>query len=116
MTLTATPSRRMFINGDWFDATGSETMSVVNPATEETIAEVPKGAADDVDRAVEAARAAFEDWSQTTPGERSTMLWKWAQQIEDHAAELSKLESENVGKPKGVADFDLEFSIDNLRF
>ena len=60
--------------------------------------------------------AAFDDWSQTTPAERSAMLWKWAQKIEDSAAELSALESANVGKPKGVADFDLEFSIDNLRF
>ena len=76
MTLTATPSRRMFIDGDWADADGSETMPVINPATEETIAEVAKGTEADVDRAVAAARAAFEDWSQTTPGERSTMLWR----------------------------------------
>jgi betaine-aldehyde dehydrogenase len=116
MTLTAAPIRRMFINGDWADATDSDTMPVINPATEDTIAEVPRGTEADVDRAVAAARAAFEDWSQTTPGERSMMLWRWAQKIEDSAAELSKLESENVGKPKGVADFDLEFSIDNLRF
>jgi len=116
MTLTAAPRRRMFINGELVDAVDADTMPVINPATEETIAEVPRGNERDTDRAVAAARAAFEDWSQTTPGERSMMLWRWAQQIEDNAAELSKLESANVGKPKGVADFDLEFSIDNLRF
>ncbi len=116
MTLIATPRRRMFINGDMVDAIDSETMAVTNPATEEVIADVPKGAEADVDRAVDAARSAFEEWSQTTPGERSMMLWRFAQKIEDSAAELSKLESQNVGKPKGVADFDLEFSIDNLRF
>jgi betaine-aldehyde dehydrogenase len=115
MTLTATRNR-MFINGDWADSVGGQTAPVTNPATEETIADVPMGTAEDVDRAVAAAKAAFETWSQTTPGERSGMLWKWAQKIEDNAAELSKLESANVGKPKGVADFDLEFSIDNLRF
>ena len=115
MSLTAT-RRRMFVNGDWMDAADGETTPVINPATEETIDEIPKGTEADVDRAVEAARAAFEDWSQTTPAERSAMLWKWAQKIEDNAAELSALESANVGKPKGVADFDLEFSIDNLRF
>ncbi len=115
MSLTAT-RRRMFVNGDWMDAADGQTTPVINPATEETIDEIPKGTEADVDRAVEAARAAFEDWSQTTPAERSAMLWKWAQKIEDSAAELSALESANVGKPKGVADFDLEFSIDNLRF
>jgi 1-pyrroline dehydrogenase len=115
MTLTAT-RRRMFINGDWADASEGETTPVINPATEETIDEIPKGTEADVDAAVAAARTAFEDWSQTTPAERSTMLYKWAQKIEDSAAELSKLESANVGKPKGVADFDLEFSIDNLRY
>ncbi len=115
MTLAAT-RRRMFINGDWRDAAEGETTPVINPATEQVIDEVPKATVGDVDRAVEAARKAFESWSQTTPGERSMMLWKWAQAIEDHAAELSKLESANVGKPKGTADFDIEFSLDNLRF
>jgi 1-pyrroline dehydrogenase len=115
MTLTAT-RYRMFIDGDWADAVDGRTAAVINPATEEQIAEVPLGGVEDVDRAVAAARAAFEDWSQTTPAERGKMLWAWAQKIEDSAAELSKLESANVGKPKGVADFDLEFSIDNLRF
>ena len=115
MTLTAT-RRRMFINGDWSDATDGETMPVMNPATEETIDEVPKGTEADIDRAVAAARAAFGDWSQTTPGERSAMLWKLGGEDRGGAPELSKLESANVGKPKGVADFDIEFSVDNLRF
>ncbi len=115
MTLTAT-RRSMFINGEWTDAANGETTSVINPATEEAIGDVPKGAEADADRAVSAARAAFEDWSQTTPGERSLMLWRWAQKIEDSKAELSALESANVGKPKGVADFDIDFSVDNLRF
>jgi 1-pyrroline dehydrogenase len=115
MTLPVSRSR-MFINGELSDATDGETTSVMNPATEEQIAEVPKGTEADVDRAVDAARTAFESWSETTPGERSMMLWRWAQKIEDNAAQLSKLESQNVGKPKGVADFDVEFSIDNLRF
>lgn len=115
MTLTGT-RYRMFINGEWADAADGQTAAVINPATEEQIAEVPLGGEADVDRAVAAARAAFDDWSQTTPAERSKMLWAWAQKIEESAAKLSKLESANVGKPKSVADFDLEFSIDNLRF
>jgi acyl-CoA reductase-like NAD-dependent aldehyde dehydrogenase len=115
MTLTVA-RQQMFINGEWVDPLDGGTSAVVNPATEEVIAEVPAGTEADVDRAVGAARAAFEAWSMTTPAERSGMLWKWAQRIEDNAADLSRLESQNVGKPKGVADFDLEFSIDNVRF
>jgi 1-pyrroline dehydrogenase len=115
MTVTAAP-KRMFINGDWADASTGETTPVINPATEEVIAQVPKGDERDVDTAVAAARGAFEEWSQTTPGERSKMLWDWAQKIESAKAELSVLESANVGKPKGVSDFDIDFSVDNLRF
>ena len=115
MTVAASPFR-MFINGDWADAKSGETTPVVNPASEEVIAEVPRGDAGDVDRAVAAARAAFETWSLTTPAERSGMLHRFADAVSDHAGELSALESANVGKPKGTADFDLEFTIDNLRF
>jgi 1-pyrroline dehydrogenase len=115
MTLTGT-KHRMFINGDWSDAATGETTEVVNPATEEVIAEVPKGDVSDVDRAVAAAREAFEAWSLTTPAERSNALHKLADAIAGDAETLSKLESANVGKPKGVADFDVEFTVDNVRF
>jgi 1-pyrroline dehydrogenase len=115
MTLSAT-KHRMFINGDWSDAASGETTEVVNPATEEVIAEVPKGDASDVDRAVSAAREAFESWSLSTPADRSNALHKLADAIAGDAETLSRLESANVGKPKGVADFDVEFTVDNVRF
>jgi 1-pyrroline dehydrogenase len=115
MTLSAT-KHRMFINGDWSDATSGETTDVVNPATEEVIGAVPKGDESDVDRAVAAARTAFEAWSLTTPAERSAALFKFADAIARDAENLSSIESANVGKPKGTADFDVEFTIDNIRF
>ena len=115
MTLTAS-RQQMFINGDWTDAGSGATAPVINPATEEEIAQVPKGDAADVDRAVAAARAAFDTWSQTTPAERAKVLYAFADAIERDAATLSKLEQDNVGKPKGTADFDVEFTIDNVRF
>jgi 1-pyrroline dehydrogenase len=115
MTLTA-PRQQLFINGDWADASAGETTDVINPATEEVIAQVPKGTAEDADRAVEAAAAAFESWSQTPPKTRSEMLHKLADAFEADAETLSQLEQANVGKPKGTADFDVEFTIDNLRF
>src|SRR3954447_1404222 len=116
MTLAATPSRRMFINGDWSDATESETMPVINPATEETIAEVPKGTEADVDKAVASARKACESWSHSTPQDRSKALYSFADAVERDAETLSLLEQQNVGKPKGTADFDVEFTVDNIRF
>ncbi len=113
--MTAT-RRQMFIDGDWADAGSGETAPVINPATEQEIAQVPKGDVADVDRAVAAARAAFATWSQTTPAERATALHKFADAIEADAETLSSLEQQNVGKPKGVADFDVEFTVDNVRF
>jgi betaine-aldehyde dehydrogenase len=106
----------MFIDGDWADARTGETAAVINPATEEEIAQVPKGDASDVDRAVAAARAAFETWSQSTPQDRSKALLAFADAIEKDAETLSLLEQQNVGKPKGTADFDVEFTVDNVRF
>jgi 1-pyrroline dehydrogenase len=115
MTLTATRPQ-MFIDGAWTDAASGETIAVINPATEEEIAQVPKGDASDVDRAVAAARAAFESWSESTPQDRSKALHAFANAIERDAESLSQLEQQNVGKPKGTADFDVEFTVDNVRF
>jgi 1-pyrroline dehydrogenase len=115
MTLTAA-RHKMFIDGDWADAASGETTPVVNPATEEEIAQVQKGDASDVDRAVAAARAAFDGWSQSTPQDRSKALHAFADAIERDAETLSGLEQANVGKPKGTADFDVEFTVDNVRF
>lgn len=116
MSMTVAVRNGMFINGEWHDAEGGETVSIVNPATEEAIAEVAKGTPADVDRAVEAARAAFEGWSAATPQDRSKALHAFADAIEKDAQTLSLLEQQNVGKPKGTADFDVEFSVDNVRF
>jgi betaine-aldehyde dehydrogenase/aminobutyraldehyde dehydrogenase len=115
MTLSAT-RHRMFINGEFTEAGGGDTTDVVNPATEEVIASVPKGDVSDVDSAVAAARAAFDAWSLSTPAERSTALHKLADAIAGDAETLSALEQANVGKPKGTADFDVEFTVDNVRF
>src|ERR687895_361713 len=116
--MATTTRGEMFIGGEWRAAAEGETEPVLNPATGETIAEVAKGSQADVDQAVDAARKAFEEtWFDTTPAERSLMLWKLADRIEENIDELIGLESENVGKPKeNVARFDLEFTVDNMRF
>ena len=91
-------------------------MEVLNPATGETIAEVPRGTAADVERAVEAAAKAWADWSTKTPKDRSELLLKLADLIDEHAEELTQLESQNVGKPMSIARDEMPFSADNLRF
>ena len=109
-------SYKNFVGGDWVDSASGETMEVVNPSTGETIAEVPRGTAEDVDRAVQAAKRALPEWLETTPGERAEVLLKLADLIDEHAEELARLESTNVGKPLPAARDEMPVSSDNLRF
>jgi betaine-aldehyde dehydrogenase/aminobutyraldehyde dehydrogenase len=90
--------------------------AILNPATEETIAEVPRCGAEDVDAAVEAAKAALPGWLESTPGERAEVLLKLADLIDEHADELAAIESRNVGKPLGYARDEMPVCSDNLRF
>jgi len=106
----------MFIGGEWVPGATGETEPIVNPATGETLVEVAVGSSEDVDRAVKAARDAFGDWMDSTPGERAGMLLKLADRLEENKQYLSDLESANVGKPAQYVGLDLDFSIDNLRF
>jgi 1-pyrroline dehydrogenase len=105
-----------FIGGKWVDAVEGGTMEVLNPATGEVIAEVPRGTQADVDRAVEAAKKALPEWLETTPQERSEALLKLAAAIEDNTEELAELESQNVGKPLSYARDEMPVSADNIRF
>jgi 1-pyrroline dehydrogenase len=104
------------VGGEWVGAVDGGTMEVVNPATAEVIAEVPRGTAADVDRAVEAAERALPDWLETTPRERSELLLRLADVLERHGEELAALESQNVGKPLAAARGEIPEMADNLRF
>jgi betaine-aldehyde dehydrogenase len=115
-TATATKLQN-FIDGDFVGPAEGATEEVINPATGETIAEAPLSTAEDVERAVAAARKAFGAWSTTTPGERSTALLKLADLIEEHADELADLESADAGKPrKAFIDDEIPACADQLRF
>ena len=117
MATTAVKHYQMFVGGQWTDATGGETQAVVNPATGEVIAEVPKATEADVERAVGAARKAFETWAETTPRERSELLLKLADALIEHGDEFGDLESENVGKPRALfMSEELPVCADHLRF
>src|SRR3954468_20375910 len=90
---------KILVGGEFVDSVSGETMDVIAPATGEVIAEVPRCSADDVDRAVAAAQKALPEWLEKTPKERSELLHKLADVIDDNAEELGQLESVNVGKP-----------------
>ena len=115
MTTTKTEYRAL-IGGEWASSASGETMEVINPATGEVIAEVPRCDADDVDRAVEAAKQVLPDWLDKTPKDRSELLHKLADVLEENAEELAQLESVNVGKPLMASRDEMPFSADNLRF
>jgi betaine-aldehyde dehydrogenase len=109
----------LFINGEWVDSENGETFEVVNPATEEVMARAASATAGDVDRAVRAARSAFESgvWSEVSAGERSAALNKLADKLEEATNELAELESQNAGKPIKLArDSDIWFLVDNIRY
>ena len=112
-----TTTIRNFIGGEERDTASGESEAILNPATEEQIAEAPKSGEEDVDAAVQAAKKAFPAWSQATPRERSEALLKIADAVEEHAEELARIESLNVGKPYGdTLSEELPMVADNLRY
>ena len=111
-------SHQMFIGGEWLNSSDGGTRDIISPASGAVIASVQEGTADDANRAIAAAKKAFYgEWYDMTPKDRQLALLRLADRIEEHAEELVKIESENVGKP-----FDVTMSeeippiIDNLRF
>ena len=92
--------KRLLIGGKWLEAASGSTFATINPATGETLAEVAEGDAEDVDRAVAAARAAFEGpWRKATPYDRQTALLRLAELVERHYDELASLDTLDMGAP-----------------
>jgi betaine-aldehyde dehydrogenase len=106
-----------FINGESVDAVDGATEEVTNPANGEVIADMPLSGEEDVNRAVAAAKAAFEGWSTTTPAERATAMLKLADILDEHAEELSDLEAADAGKPRNTfLEDEMPAVSDTLRF
>ncbi|MSR18982.1 MAG: aldehyde dehydrogenase family protein [Phycisphaerales bacterium] len=89
----------IFIDGDFAPARSARTFPTINPATEETLSLIADAGAEDVDRAVSAARKAFKRWSRTAPLERGKYLFRIARRIQERARELAVLETIDCGKP-----------------
>lgn len=110
---------KMLIGGEWVDALSGETFTTYHPATEEKIADVPRATAQDVDRAVKAARKAFEEgpWPKMDARDRGRLLTKLADLVEAHLPELAALESLDNGKPiTDATNADLPLVVDCLRY
>jgi len=116
--MTATRTRlQNFIDGEAVDAADGATEDVTNPANGEAIAEMQLSTEEDVNRAVAAAKRAFDGWSTTPPAQRAAALFKIADLIEEHADELSDLEAADAGKPRAAFyDDEIPGICDVLRF
>jgi phenylacetaldehyde dehydrogenase len=110
---------RLFIGGEWVDSASDKSVAVIDPATEQQIAETPDANEADVDRAVVAARHALEEgpWSTMLPSQREALIWRLADLIDEHADELAELESIDNGKTKFMAKIvDVSGSRDYFRY
>lgn len=111
---------KLLIDGEWVPAASGETFETINPATEEVLAEVAHGQAEDIDRAIAAARRAFQDgseWRTMNTSDRGRLIWKISELIEENADELAMLEALDNGKPFTVARAaDVPLAADLFRY
>ena len=111
--------RRMLIDGKWVEAVSGRTFASFNPATGEVLAQVAEGDKEDIERAVRAARKAFESgpWRRMTPSERGRLIWKLADLLESSLEEFAQVETLDNGKPITVARVaDVPLSVDVFRY
>src|SRR3954462_11991507 len=116
-TETSVETYRNFIGGEWVDPAEGRTEEVISPSTGEVIGHAPLSTAEDVDKAVAAARAAFDGWANSTPGERALAILRIADAIEARADEFASPEVANAGKPlEAFKGDEIPAMVDNLRF
>jgi phenylacetaldehyde dehydrogenase len=111
--------RKMFINGKWVEAASGKTFPSYNPATGEVMAQVAEGDREDIDRAVKAARKAFETgpWPTMSASERGRLIWRLGDLLEQHLEEFAQLESLDNGKPLAVARVaDVPLAVDLFHY
>ncbi len=109
---------RLYIGGEWTDADGGGTFEVENPARAEVVTEVAEGGAADIDRAVAAARQAFEDgeWASMSARQRGQLLWKLSQRLEERKKEFATVETLNNGKPLFESGIDMAMTIQTFEY
>jgi len=108
---------RLFIGGEWQDAESGKTFEVIDPARAEVVTEVAEADAADMDRAVRAARAAFEgDWRRMMPRQRGRLMWKLAERLEERKDEIALVETLNNGKPLFESGIDVAMAIQTYEY
>ena len=112
MALTGTKRFQNYIDGDWVDASNGDTFESVSPANGETIGVFPKSGAEDVDRAVAAAKAAFEEWRLVPAPKRGEILFRFGQLLIEQKDDLTDLMTHEMGKVKAEAGGDVQEAID----
>lgn len=111
--------KKLLIDGTWVEAASGKTFGTYNPATGEVLATVAEGDAEDIDRAVKAARRAFDSgpWSRMTPSNRGQLIWRLADLLEQHLDEFAQIETLDNGKPFSVARVaDVPLAVDLFRY
>ncbi|HEX7582593.1 MAG TPA: aldehyde dehydrogenase family protein [Gaiellaceae bacterium] len=116
MATTGTKTFKNFIGGEWVDAASGETFESRNPATGEAIGLFPASGAEDVDRAVEAAQTAYQEWRLVPAPRRGEILMRFAQVLEREKAELTDLMTREMGKVKAEAGGDVQEAIDMTHY
>jgi acyl-CoA reductase-like NAD-dependent aldehyde dehydrogenase len=112
VALTGTKTYKNYIGGEWVDAAAGETFESVSPATGDAIGIFPQSSAEDVDRAVEAAKAAFEDWRLVPAPKRGELLYRFANLLIEEKDDLTDLMTHEMGKVKAEAGGDVQEAID----
>jgi succinate-semialdehyde dehydrogenase / glutarate-semialdehyde dehydrogenase len=108
--------QQLFIGGEWRDAAGGATFAVKDPATEETLAEVADGTPDDAKAALDAACAAQKEFAATTPNDRSEILWKAFEKLNERADELALLMTLEMGKPLAESKAEIVYAAEFFRW
>src|SRR5438093_2202911 len=112
VALTGTKTFQNYVGGEWCDAASGETFESVNPATGDTIGTFPRSSAEDVDRAVAAAKEAYEDWRLVPAPKRGEILYRFANLLMEEKDDLTDLMAREMGKVKAEAGGDVQEAID----
>src|SRR3712207_3340882 len=117
MSILTEKQYKLYINGEWVDASDGSKLKTTNPASGEFLAEIADASNEDVDRAVESARKAFETWSQYTTSQRADILDKIAARIEENLEFLAKVETMDNGKPiRETKNVDIPLAADHFKY
>ena len=111
--------KNLYINGEYVPSVSGKTLDVYNPATDEVLARVSEAQEDDIDKAVQAARTAFDEgeWTKMEAAERSHLIYKFANLLEENREELAQLEALDNGKPYNVAlEDDVDGTVQHFRY